>query len=213
MIVPVLLGVGLVGVVLLASGRSSAAAPQACVERWAVHHGGKRNMRDVRVIVIHSTEGDTAAGAAGWFQNEASRGSAHIVVDDEECYRTLPDDVVPWGAPGANEDGLHVEMAGHASWTRAQWLEHRRTIQRAAAATAVWGRIYRIPMRFVDAAGLRRGERGVTTHAEVTKAYSGGAGHNDPGLVCSGSRCAAGKFPIDVFMASAGGRAPERLAA
>jgi len=205
-IVPiVLVSLAVIGLVVFAGGGRDVfvESPPTCLELWAIHHGGKRSMSDVRLVVIHSTEGNTASGAAYWFQNEASEGSTHVVVDDEQCFRTLPDDVVPWGARGTNEDGLHVEMAGHASWTREQWLERRRTIQRAAAVAAVWGRFYGIPMRFLDAAALRRGERGVTTHAEVTKAYSGGMGHTDPGK----------NFPIDVFMRSAGGKAPERMIA
>ena len=163
----------------------------------AIHHGGTREMSPgrIRLIVIHSTEGDTARGAALWFANEASGGSAHYVVDDSECYRTLPDNVVPWGAKGdrANEDGLHIELAGHASWTREEWMHHAQTLLKAAAIVQHWVRTYGVPARFLTAADLKRlgdSARGITTHNEITKAFDIAGGHVDPG---------AG-FPIDTFM-------------
>lgn len=172
--------------------------PDCSIAYSAAHHGGKRSMSKVRLIVLHSTEGSTAKGAASWFANPASAGSTQLVVDDRECYRTLPDDVVPYGAPGANEDGLHIEMAGFAKWTRAQWLEHEDTVRRAAALAADWSATYGIPLVYVDAAGLRAGKSGVTTHWQVTKGLNGGKGHVDPGP----------NFPLDVFMRYAGGVAP-----
>jgi hypothetical protein len=155
----------------------------------AANHGGKRSMSGVNLIVLHSTEGSTAKGAAAWFANTASQGSTQLVVDDKECYRTLPDDVVPYGAPGANENGLHIEMAGFASWTREQWMAHEDTIRRAGALASEWSRLYGIPLQFVDADGLKAKRPGVTTHWEVTKGLNGGKGHVDPGP----------NFPLDVF--------------
>jgi hypothetical protein len=169
--------------------------PDCSIAYAAAHHGGRRSMALVRLIVLHSTEGSSARGAAAWFANPASAGSTQLVVDDRECYRTLPDDVVPYGAPGANEDGLHLEMAGFAGWTRAQWLERGEdTIRRAAALAADWSATYGIPLVFVDADGLKRKESGVTTHWEVTRGLNGGKGHVDPGP----------GFPMDVFMRYAG---------
>jgi hypothetical protein len=48
---------------------------------------------------------------------------------------------------------------------------------------------YKIPMEFVDAPGLVALKRGITTHAEVTKAFKGGD-HWDPGP----------GFPVDAYM-------------
>jgi hypothetical protein len=194
------LGVAIVAGVYSIFRRSSVVilTPDCSIAYAAAHHGGKRSMANVRLIVLHSTEGSTAKGAASWFANPASAGSTQLVVDDRECYRTLPDDVVPYGAPGANEDGLHIEMAGFAKWTRAQWLEREDTIRRAAAFAADWSNTYGIPLVYVDAAGLKRKESGVTTHWQVTKGLNGGVGHVDPGP----------NFPLDVFMRYAGGVAP-----
>lgn len=190
------------------AGASSEPLLPACSTLFkAAHHGGTRDPRNLRLIVIHSTEGATARGAAGWFADDASAGSAHMVVDDQECYRTLPDDVVPWGAMGgdANERGLHIEIAGfardnlttgHKAFTRQDWLDHIMRLKKAALIVWAWGQKYDIPMRFVDANGLRRGESGVTTHAEITKAWRAGD-HVDPGE----------QFPIDVMMRLLGSNA------
>jgi hypothetical protein len=159
-----------------------------------------RSMSAVHLIVLHSTQGTSAKQAAEWFattlpdvDEEHQPGSAQIVVDDVSCYRTLPDNVVPYGAPGGNLNGLHIEMAGFAAWNRSQWLVHEETIRKAAGQALAWSRAYGIPLRFVDAAGLRRGDAGVTTHLELTHAFRPG-GHVDPGV----------GFPLDVFFSYAG---------
>lgn len=174
-------------------------APQpmpACREQWALHHGGSRGLDRLNLIVLHSTEGDTAAGAAGWWQSPKSAGSAHVVVDDTSCFRAVPDNVWSWGAMGgtANERGLHIEIAGWARYSRAEWLSRMERLKKAAAVVWNWGQTYGIPMRFVDAAGLKRGESGITTHVEITKAFKVD-NHTDPGK----------GFPIDVFMELVGG--------
>lgn len=172
-----------------------------CSEKYkAVHHGGTRPARQIRLIVLHSTEGGTAEGAAGWFANPASGGSAHIVLDNDKCFRTLPDDVIPWGAQGdrANEDGLHLELAGFAKWSRDEWMANRGTLKRGAAVVSIWANRYGIPLKFLNDVDLRRlgnTARGVTTHAALTKAFNVAGGHTDPGK----------DFPLDIFMDMAGG--------
>lgn len=136
-------------------------------------------MAEVKWIVMHSEEASTARSAARWFADPDSNGSAHLCVDDKECYRTLPDDMIPWGAAGANTNGLHIEQAGFAAWKKWQWLKHRRQLNRSAFKAARWCKRYRIPARFVKADDLRAGRAGITTHAEVSKAFGGD--HTDPG--------------------------------
>jgi hypothetical protein len=144
-----------------------------------VHTSGRRPRSDVRWIVLHDEESASAFAAAAWFANRASQGSAHLCVDDGICYRTLDDDQIPWAAPGANEHGFHIEQAGFARWSAAIWRRHLRTLERAAYKTALHCRSFGIPPRFVGANGLRGGFRGVTTHAECSKAFGGT--HTDPG--------------------------------
>jgi len=146
----------------------------------ATKSSGRRFASSIKWIVLHDEEAWTARGAAAWFANHASQGSAQLCVDDKECYRTLSDLDIPWGAPGANTNGLHIEQAGFAAWKKWQWLKHRRQLNKVADRVAHWCVRYNIPPRFVDASELRAGKKGVTTHAEVSKAFGGT--HTDPGF-------------------------------
>lgn len=179
----------------------------ACSLKYpAYHHSGARGQASLRYIVLHSTEGATAHSAAEYFTHPGSGGSATLVVDDNECFRSLNDFVTPWGAPPLNSNGLHLEQAGFAKWARAEWLVHDATLQRAAFKAARWCRAYKIPPVLLDVHKLKLDfgtlehegmprvpgplEGGVTTHAVVTAAY-GLSDHTDPG----------GHYPTDVFMA------------
>lgn len=148
----------------------------------AVHSSGTRPVSAVKWIVMHSTEGGTAKSVAEYFTNPASGGSAHLVVDDNTCYRCLPNEAVAWGAPGANENGFHIEQCGYAAWTSAEWEHHLNELHRGAYKAALHCKLFHLPARFVDAAGLKLGHRGITTHAEVSKAFPNNSGnHHDPG--------------------------------
>lgn len=148
----------------------------------AVHHSGTRPLKDITLVVLHSTEGGTAKSVAEYFTTEASGGSAHLVVDDDACYRCLTNDQVPWGAPGANVQGFHIEQCGYAAWTAAEWKQHPKTLERAAYKTAYHCHLFGIPVVFVTAHDLIAGKKGITTHAEVSLAHPNDAGnHHDPG--------------------------------
>jgi len=167
----------------------------------AYNHGGERTQGSIRYIVLHSTEGDTAKGAAEYFTHPESGGSANLVVDDTVCYRCLGDNVIPWGAPPLNTHGFHIEQAGCAKWTRAEWMAHEATIDRAAFKAALRVKWYTIPPRLLDVAALKADYGhaeshglppggGITTHAVISKAF-GLSDHSDPGP----------NYPLDVFMA------------
>jgi hypothetical protein len=165
-----------------------------CSERYRAAHDSGPRQRPPRWIVVHSTEGSTAEGAASWLASAAAGGSAHLVVDDRECYRLLPDGLIAWGAPGANQLGLHIEFTGYAEWTREDWLAHNIMLARGAHLIAEWCRHYRIPARWVGPAGLLVLRSGITTHADVTRAFRARfpwANHTDPGP----------GFPRDVLLA------------
>jgi hypothetical protein len=174
----------------------------------AYHHSGERSQAAIRYVVLHSTEGPTALGAAEFFTRPGSGGSANLVVDDHVCYRCLNDTVIPWGAPPLNTHGFHIEQAGFAAWTRAEWLTHTPTIVRAAYKAAIRCRLYRIPARVLDVAALERDfgdipagdaggvpahpgplRGGIVTHATISQAYRQ-SDHTDPGP----------GYPLDVFM-------------
>jgi hypothetical protein len=157
----------------------------------AVHHSpGSRALSEITHIVIHSTEGDTAAGGAAWFADPQSAGSAHLVVDDRECFRTLDNEMIPWGAPGTNRNGFHIEHAGHASWNRQMWMNHEQTLRRGAFKAAQHAKKFNVPLRWLSADDLRHGRSGFVTHATVTSVFPGNMGHTDPGP----------GFPLDHYM-------------
>jgi len=154
----------------------------------AAHDSGERRARDIRLVVLHSTEGGTAESVAAYFAGSA-QASTQLVVDDSGCYRCVPDLVIPWGAPGVNTSGLHVEHCGFARWSRQEWLAHLPMLERSAAKVARWCYRYSIPRRYVGPLGLKLRRRGLTTHSDASRAFTPG-GHTDPGP----------GFPRDVYL-------------
>ena len=151
-----------------------------CRQRRARHDSGPRRASDIRLVVVHDTEGGTASSVASFFASTA-QASTQLVVDDRECFRCLPDLVIPWGAPGANRHGLHIEHCGWKHWTTAEWLEHLSTLELSAQHAARWCWQYRIPRRWLTVAQLEAGLRGFCTHADATRAFPPNDGHTDPG--------------------------------
>ncbi len=151
-----------------------------CKRRRAKHDSGPRKASAIRHVVIHSTEGGTAAGVAAFFASTA-RASTQLVVDELECYRCVPDLVIPWGAPGVNTTGLHVEHCGFARWTRRMWLAHDATLRRSAAKAALWSWTFGIPRRWLTVGELRAGKPGFCRHSDASRAFPPEDPHSDPG--------------------------------
>ena len=155
----------------------------------AAHDSGLRKASAIDLVVIHSAEAAdfsgedaTAEAVATYFARLDVDASTQLAVDRDSCVRMLPDLVIPWGASGANHDGLHVEICGRASWSRARWLEsgNRPMLERAAAKAARWCWLYGIPRRWLTVAEPRADRRGLTTHVDVNHAFERGD-HWDPG--------------------------------
>lgn len=141
------------------------------------------------VIVLHCMEWPETATSAEWCaeffagkRGPAPQASAHYCVDDDSIICSVPPDRVAWHAPGANANGIGIEHAGYARQTRAQWLDDYslRMLTLSAQLTAWLCRRFEIPVQFIVSDHLKRGGRGITTHAEVTKAF-GKSSHLDPG--------------------------------
>ena len=148
----------------------------------AVRQSGRRDLSQIGLIVIHCTQSNSARSSAQWFENTRAQGSAHLVVDDVECYRTLDNEVIPWGAKGANTRGFHIEIAGFAEWQHEEWMKHREALRRAAYKAAVHAKKFGIPIRWLTPAQLKAGQKGFVTHAMCTQAFGGT--HSDPGRQC-----------------------------
>jgi hypothetical protein len=155
----------------------------ACSQQYAaVRRSGTRSLSRIGLIVIHCTQSHSARSSAQWFENTRAQGSAHLVLDEFECFRTLDSSVIPWGAKGANTRGFHIEIAGWAEWSRQDWMKHSQALRRAAYKAAVHAVKFGIPIRLLTADQLRAGKKGIVTHALCTKAFGGS--HSDPGRNC-----------------------------
>lgn len=146
-------------------------------------------------LVVHTAEGClTARCVAEFFLKPEVKASTHGAIDasGRSGQLMLPEHAVPWGAPGVNHDGWHVELCGFADWTHAEWLAHDLMLRNAAyrfALRAVWNNI---PVRWLTPQQLKSkpGIKGLCTHADASAAFTPG-GHHDPGP----------NFPKDVFLA------------
>ena len=164
----------------------------------AAKDSGLRRASDIDLVVIHTAEAadlsgadNTAEGVANYFAREDVQASTQLAVDRDSCVRMLPDLIIPWGATGANSNGLHMEICGRAGWSKEQWLapEIKPMLALAAAKTAKWCWQHKIPRRWLNIAELKAGKRGLTTHVDVNAAFQGGS-HWDPGP----------NFPRDLFI-------------
>jgi N-acetyl-anhydromuramyl-L-alanine amidase AmpD len=153
------------------------------------------------LIVLHCMEYPETATSAEWCADffagrrgmTAPKASAHYCVDADSIVCCVRDDMIAWHAPGANRYSIGIEHGGYARQTRLQWLDDYSLsmLHLSARLTAHLCREKRIPVRFLQAEQLRRGAPGITTHAEVTRAWPEKGSHWDPGP----------HFPINDYLA------------
>lgn len=141
-------------------------------------------------IVLHSMEAleldTTAEGCANYFANPGPnrQASTQFACDVDSTIRCMDWNTRGASAKGANDEGWHIEQAGFARQTAADWRDpysDRMIREQVAPLTAALCIRDGIPVRFIDAAGLLRREPGVTTHHECWKAF-GGDVRTDPGF-------------------------------
>jgi hypothetical protein len=89
------------------------------VERLtAVNFWPGRSGRAIEAVCLHISDGETAAGAIGWFQNPESGVSAHYVVDrDGTIYRVVKEGDAAWANGRLNRPNLGNPLI--AGWARA----------------------------------------------------------------------------------------------
>jgi N-acetyl-anhydromuramyl-L-alanine amidase AmpD len=149
--------------------------------------------RKIRLIVIHSMEfeekGDTAESCAKYFQNPCDEhgtprpSAAHLCIDNNSIVRCVPDNNIAGGAPGANADGIQLELAGFARQTEEEWLDDygKQLLENAANAAAQYCLKYDIPVRQLTNDQLADGQsKGFTSHAQVSEVFKQ-SDHWDPG--------------------------------
>jgi N-acetyl-anhydromuramyl-L-alanine amidase AmpD len=151
--------------------------------KWYTQTAG----RQVDLVVLHDMEAPerpgTAEGCARYFATCRAQRSAHHCVDVDSIVQCVREEDVAWHAPGANHNGIGIEHAGYAAQSARDWADaySERMLRNSAALAAGLCVRYGLPVEFVDFVALRSGRaRGITTHAEVTKAF-GRSQHTDPG--------------------------------
>jgi hypothetical protein len=155
----------------------------------------------IRRVVIHSTVSKCEEGGArriaAYFRSSAAGGSSHTVIDPGEAVQVVPDDEIAWHAP-PNRGSLGNEMcdipgpvpndpprsakykAARRAWRWAR-PEQMRMLNRTARLTARQCLYYGVPIQWLGVRALREGKEGITSHANVSKAW-GQSTHWDPGF-------------------------------
>lgn len=171
-------------------------------EAWpyleAKFHGPKRS-NPTRLVIIHTPEWpESSSGAeavARYFHDmpDGREASCHITIDSDSIVQCVKDSFVAWAAPGANHDGIQIELTGFANQTAAQWRDKfsLAALALAADATAQYCLKYDIPVKLLTVAEVKDGRtKGICGHATVTAAFHK-SDHTDPGQ----------SFPWKRFMA------------
>ena len=156
----------------------------------------KGRTHPIDVLVIHTMEApekpDTAENVAKWFAGStAPQASAHYCIDNNSIVQSVKDTDVAWHAPGANHDGLGFEHAGRASQHAADWSDaySDQMLRLSAELVAQKCTEYGIPAVWLREADLLAGRRGITGHAQVSRAFKQSS-HTDPGT----------DFPIERYL-------------
>jgi N-acetylmuramoyl-L-alanine amidase CwlA len=142
--------------------------------------------RFVRLVCIHSTESletkDSAENVARYFQTTSRPASAHVVCDADSIIQCVRDSDIPAAAPGANRDGMHIEICGKANQSEADWLDPYSilALNNAANVCAQYCQKFYIPVKHLSNAELLRGDRGIVGHYQVSEVYKKST-HTDPG--------------------------------
>lgn len=178
------------------------AAPKLFIKRRDAHpsnYSRQKVRTRTQAIVLHATDGheglSKAEDVSAMFARPLSEPrSCTFVVDTDSVVQCVPVQLVAWhcGHTGnATTEG--VELCGLAKQSREDWLDELSLPMLCLAARLVAERcaMYGIPPVFVDAFGLRNRYRGITTHAEVSKAWNE-SNHTDPGKY----------FPLAEFIAA-----------
>jgi N-acetyl-anhydromuramyl-L-alanine amidase AmpD len=147
-------------------------------------------------------KGETAENVARFFQTTANPASAHLCIDNNSIVQCVLDNDIAFAAPGANQDGIHLELAGFARQTRSEWLDPYSTLvlENAANAAAQYCLKYNIPVKRLTNEELRLGQKGIVGHVQVSQVFKKST-HTDPGK----------DFPWDHFIARVEHHRADRL--
>lgn len=159
------------------------------------YHKGRVAPGKVLQVVIHDMEavetGQTAENVADFFATTTRLASAHYNVDSDSIVQCVKEGDTAFHAPGLNHCAVGVEHAGYARQTRGLWLDTYgvKMLALSAKLVAELCQKYDIPVRRLTVAQVRRYEKGLCGHIDVSSAF-GKSSHWDPGP----------GFPWDVYL-------------
>jgi N-acetylmuramoyl-L-alanine amidase CwlA len=148
----------------------------------ARHSGGSQTPR---LIVLHSTVSPCKPGGADaiarFFRIGQAVTSAHYAVDPAKVVQMVGDHTVAFHC-GYNKDSIGIEMCDMPDQDKTRWddANHQALERRTADLVARLCLAYNIPIRYVSAADLSKGKKGITTHAQMSEAFKKST-HWDPG--------------------------------
>lgn len=161
---------------------------------WSRQYGPQRKLWIVLHAMQYHEKGDSAEWCGNFFAGRLPdgkggflpppRSSANFSIDSNSIVEHVPAELVAWHAPGANQLGIGLEHAGFVRQTAAQWLDAygKSMLSLSSRLCAELCEHFSIPCVYVDAAGLRSRQPGITTHEQCTKAWpEKGGTHTDPG--------------------------------
>lgn len=164
--------------------------------RQAAHYTKGPRKGSVDLLVIHTAEVPRVGGMARRLMKACAttpdKKSWHYAVDRDEITQSVKLEDIAWHAPGANSNGIGVELVAKASSTN--WEDEYSVTQLGLAADLFAALVVKfdIPTVYLDSNALvpaGNGARGITTHAAVSLAFKKSS-HTDPGPM----------FPIDDFV-------------
>jgi hypothetical protein len=148
------------------------------------------------LIVLHSMEAPekltTAENIAGWFGGpDAPHTSPTFCADVNSIIQCVKLGDRARHAAGANDRSIGIEMAGYAKQTDGEWHDtySSEMLSRVASLVAELCEKFNISPTLATVEDLRAGKGGITTHANVSKAF-GKSTHWDPGP----------SFPMEEFL-------------
>ena len=157
------------------------------------------------LLVIHTMEAaelsTTAESCAKFFQKLTATGSAHLCIDNDSIVQCVAFERMAAGARGypykgksVNSWAIHFEHAGYARQNASDWADDFsvKMLFWSAIAAAKVCHTYNIPPAWLDPGQLRQGQVGITSHANISKAFNVTGGHTDPGVA----------FPVASYIAA-----------
>jgi N-acetyl-anhydromuramyl-L-alanine amidase AmpD len=173
--------------------------PKAIPFKQARHYRPGPTNRGIRWIVIHSAEiGESLSGAEALMNSCAVQervASWHYAVDADSITQSVREQDIAFQAPGCNKTSVGIELSGRARQSAQEWQDpySLRMLELVAWLVSEIGYRHQVPLVFAPAAVLLANGPGITTHAEVSKAWKK-SDHWDPGP----------KFPMEWLIERAG---------